>query len=69
VWILIIPGKQLKESLCSEQDTVTVPLQIEFTNEKVRFNKSSSDEYNLWEYSFEVIKYEKKAVNPFYVCN
>lgn len=57
-----------KESLCSEQVAITVPLQIEFVNEKVRFNKSVSDEYNFSKDSFEVIKYEKKAANPCYEC-
>lgn len=57
-----------KESLCSEQVAITVPLQIEFINEKVRFNKSVSDEYNFSKDSFEVIKYEKKAANPCYEC-
>lgn len=58
-----------KESLCSENVTVTVPLQIEFINEKVRFNKMLSDEYDFSKNTFEVIKYEKQAVNPFYVCS
>ena len=58
-----------KESLCSEQVAITVPLQIEFINGTVRFNKSISDEYNFSEYAFEVIKYEKKAVNPCYECS
>ncbi len=58
-----------KESLCSERVTITVPLQIEFINGKVRFNKSGSDEYNFLEYSFKVIQYKKKAVDPFYVCS
>ncbi len=57
-----------KASLCSEQVEITVPLQIEFINEKVRFNKSVSDEYNFSKDSFEVIKYEKKAANPCYEC-
>ena len=58
-----------KESLCSEQVAITVPLQIEFINGKVRFNKSISDEYDFSEYSFEVVKYEKKAVDPCYECS
>lgn len=58
-----------KESLCSEKVAVTVPLQIEFINGKVRFNKRVSDEYDFSEYSFEVITYEKKAADPFYVCS
>ncbi len=58
-----------KESLCSEKTTITVPLQIEFINGKVRFNKNVSDEYNLSEYSFQVVKYEKKVAGPFYVCS
>ncbi|WP_321491651.1 hypothetical protein [uncultured Desulfobacter sp.] len=58
-----------KESLCNEQMTVTVPLQIEFINEKIRFNKSVSDEYYFPENSFRAVNYEKKAANPFYVCN
>lgn len=58
-----------KKSLCSEQVAITVPLQIEFINGKVRFNKSVSDEYNFSKNSFHVIKYEKKAANPCYVCS
>ncbi|NDY72854.1 hypothetical protein DO021_15240 [Desulfobacter hydrogenophilus] len=58
-----------KESLCSENVVVTVPLQIEFTSETIRFNHSTSEEYNLSECSFEVIDYEKKTANPFYICN
>lgn len=58
-----------KESLCSEQVAITVPLQIEFINGKVRFNKSFSDEYDLSECLFEVIKYEKKAADPSYECS
>ena len=44
-----------KESLCSEPVAITVPLQIEFFNGKVRFKKSFSDEYDFSECSFEVI--------------
>ena len=58
-----------KASLCSDLVTVTVPLQIELINGKVRFNKSVSDEYDISECSFEVIKYEKKVANPFYECS
>ena len=58
-----------KESLCSENVEVTIPLQIEFTDKTVRFNHSASEEYNLSECSFEVIEYGKKAANPFYICN
>jgi hypothetical protein len=58
-----------KESLCSEQVTITVPLQIEFLKGRVRFNKSFSDAYDLSECSFEVIKYEKKAADPCYECS
>jgi hypothetical protein len=57
-----------KQSLCSEQVAVTVPLQIEFVQGKVRFNKSVSDEYDLSECSFEVIQHEKKAADPAYTC-
>lgn len=58
-----------KESLCSENIAVTIPLQIEFTNETIRFNHRPSEEYNLSECSFEVIDYEKKVLNPFFICN
>lgn len=58
-----------KESLCSENVAVTIPLQIEFTGETVRFNHSASEEYNLSECAFEVIEYGKKAANPFFICN
>ena len=58
-----------KESLCSEGVGVTVPLQIEFTDGKIRFNKSASDEYNFLDCTFDVTPYEKKAANPFYVCS
>lgn len=59
-----------KESLCSEQVLITVPLKIEFLNEKVRFNKNFSDEYNFSECTFDVIKYEKKkAADPSYDCH
>ena len=58
-----------KESLCSENVAVTIPLQIEFTNGTVRFNHSACEEYNLTECSFEVIEYGKKAANPFFICN
>ena len=37
-----------KESLCSALVTITVPLQIEFINGKVRFNKTLSGEYDLF---------------------
>ncbi|MCG8551529.1 MAG: hypothetical protein MI799_14110 [Desulfobacterales bacterium] len=58
-----------KESLCSEKVEVTTPLQIEFTNETVRFNHSASEEYNLSDCSFEIIDYGKKILNPFFICN
>jgi hypothetical protein len=58
-----------KESLCSENVGVTIPLQIEFTSETIRFNHSASEEYNLSECSAEVIGYGKKAANPFFICN
>jgi hypothetical protein len=58
-----------KESLCSENVSVTIPLQIEFTRETIRFNHSASEEYNLSECSVEVIKYGQKAANPFFICN
>nr|WP_320193951.1 hypothetical protein [uncultured Desulfobacter sp.] len=58
-----------KESLCSENVGVTIPLQIEFTSETVRFNHSASEEYNLSECSFEVVDYGQKALNPFFICN
>ncbi|WP_320041172.1 hypothetical protein [uncultured Desulfobacter sp.] len=58
-----------KESLCSENVAVTIPLQIEFTNDTIRFNHSASEEYNLSECSFEIIDYEKKILNPFFICN
>ena len=58
-----------KESLCSELVKITGPLQIEFVNGKVRFNKSFNDEYDFSECSFEVIKYEKKAADPLYECS
>ena len=58
-----------KESLCSENVAVTIPLQIEFTSETVRFNHSASEEYNLSECSIEVIGYGKKSANPFFICN
>lgn len=57
-----------KESLCSANLSVTIPLQIEFTSETVRFNHSASEEYNLSECSFEIIEYGKKAANPFFIC-
>ena len=65
--VVYTPSK--KASLCSDLVTVTVPLQIELINGKVRFNKSVSDEYDISECSFEVIKYEKKVANPFYECS
>ena len=58
-----------KESLCSEKISITVPLIIEFINGKVRFNQSFSDEYDLEACSFEVVKYEKKVADPFFVCS
>jgi len=58
-----------KESLCSENTSVTIPLQIEFTSETIRFNHSVSEEYNLSECSVEVIGYGQKALNPFFICN
>nr|WP_319491108.1 hypothetical protein [uncultured Desulfobacter sp.] len=58
-----------KESLCSENVSVTIPLQIEFTSDTIRFNHSASEEYNLSECSVEVIGYGQKALNPFFVCN
>ena len=58
-----------KESLCSENVSVTIPLQIEFTNEMIRFNHSASEEYNLSECSVEVIGYGQKNLNPFFICN
>ncbi|BBO90601.1 hypothetical protein [Desulfosarcina ovata] len=57
-----------KESLCSENVAITVPLQIDFPNGKARFNNSASAEYDFSECSFEVIKYEKKAADPRYEC-
>lgn len=65
----IIYNPSEKESLCSENVSVTVPLKIEITEDKVRFNKKSSDEYLLSECSFEILKYDKKAVDPNYVCS
>ena len=59
----------MKESLCSENITVTTPLHIEFTKETIRFNHNASEEYHLSECSFEIIGYGKKAVNPFFICN
>ena len=58
-----------KESLCSERVAITVPLQIEFINGKVCFNKNPSDAYDFSECSFEVTPYEKKATDPFYTCS
>ena len=58
-----------KESLCSENASVTIPLHIEFTSETIRFNHSASEEYNLSECSVEVIGYGQKAANPFFICN
>lgn len=58
-----------KESLCSENVSVTIPLQIEFTSEAIRFNHSDAEEYNLSECSAEVIAYGQKAANPFFICN
>jgi antitoxin component YwqK of YwqJK toxin-antitoxin module len=58
-----------KESLCSENVAVTIPLQIEFTDETVRFNHNASEEYHLSECSFEIIEYGKNTANPFYICN
>lgn len=58
-----------KESLCSEQVSVTVPLQIEFRDGKIRFNKSVHDEFDLSEYEFEVIKYETAAPDPVFICS
>ena len=64
----VIYAPSEKESLCSEQVTIAIPLQIEFINGTVRFNKSASDVYDLAEFSFEVIKYEKKVADPRYEC-
>ena len=58
-----------KESLCSEQVSVTVPLQIEFIDGKVRFNKSNADVYDLAQYSFQVAQFAKKVVIPCYECS
>ena len=58
-----------KESLCSELVSISIPLQIEFMDGKIRFNKSASDEYDLVECSFDVSKYQKKIADPFYTCS
>ncbi len=58
-----------KESLCSAQVAVTVPLKIEWINGKIRFNKSLSDEYDLSKYTFDIINHENKAADPCYTCS
>jgi hypothetical protein len=58
-----------KESLCSESVMVSVPLQIEFLNGKVRFNKSFQDEYDLTACRFRVEPYTAKVAIPCYECS
>ena len=65
----VIYSPSEKASLCSDLVTVTVPLQIEFVDGKVRFNNSVSDEYDISECAFEVSQYRKKVADPFYECS
>jgi len=58
-----------RESLCTEQVAITVPLHIEWSNETICFNNNFSDTYNLAECSFDVMTYDKKATDPSYECS
>lgn len=58
-----------KESLCSETIKISVPLQIEFFGEKVRFNKNPRDEYDLSACSFEIQAYAADTRIPCYECS
>jgi hypothetical protein len=55
-----------KESLCSESAMVSVPLQIEFIDGKVRFNKSVQDEYDSSACTFRVEPHKSETIVPTY---
>ncbi len=58
----------VKESLCSESVKVAVPLNIEFIGDKVRFNKSNHNVYDIAGCSFEIEAYVANLVIPRYEC-
>jgi hypothetical protein len=57
-----------KESLCSESVKVAIPLQIEFSNGRVRFNKNPNDEYEVAKCSFKIEEYKADLSVPTYEC-
>lgn len=57
-----------KASLCSESVNVAVPLKIEFSKGKVRFNNSLNDEYDLSACTFNVEEYIADLTIPSYEC-
>ncbi len=58
-----------KESLCSESVKVAIPLQIEFFDGKVRFNKNPQDEYDTTACSFRIEEYIADLSMPSYECS
>lgn len=57
-----------QESLCSAAVKVAVPLKIEFIGEKVRFNQSNTDVYDIALCTFKIGKYVADLSMPCYEC-
>lgn len=57
-----------QESLCSESVKMAVPLKIEFIGEKVRFNQSNTDVYDIALCSFKIETYVADLSMPCYEC-
>jgi hypothetical protein len=58
-----------QESLCSSSVKVAVPLKIEFIGDKVRFNQSNTDTYNMTDCSFKIEEYVADLSMPSYECS
>ncbi|MDF7801118.1 hypothetical protein P4C99_16700 [Pontiellaceae bacterium B1224] len=57
-----------QESLCSAAVKVAVPLIIEFIGDKVRFNQSNTDVYDIADCSFKTEEYVADLSMPCYEC-
>ncbi len=63
---LYTPGE--KKGLCSDLSTVRVPLVIEFMDGNVRFHRKPEMVHSMKECTFELMEWEKGALNPLYEC-